>query len=67
MVGLLELAAAHGCEAALAKRLAEIAERDELPEIEQLRQQFAPRDAALPEVTVLMPSLALYDALREAA
>ena len=67
MVALLELAAAHGCEAALATQLAQIAERDELPEIEQLRQQFAPRDAALPEVTVLMPSLALYDALREAA
>jgi len=35
MVGLLELAAGHGCEAALAVRLAEIASRDELPDLDR--------------------------------
>lgn len=67
MVGLLELAASHGCEVALAQRLTEIAARDELPDIEQLRNEFAPRSAALPAVTVVLPSLAAYDELREAA
>jgi hypothetical protein len=67
MVGLLELAASHGCEAALAQRLTEIAGRDELPDIEQLRHEFAPRAAALPLITVVLPSLAAYDELREAA
>jgi hypothetical protein len=67
MVGLLELAAAHGCEAALATRLAEICERRELPDLDLLKQEFAPRTAALPAVTVVLPSLAVYDALREAA
>lgn len=67
MIALLELAAGHGCEAALAVRLSEIAERDELPDVEQLAQEFAPREAALPAVTVVLPSLETYDHLREVA
>lgn len=67
MVALLELAAGHGCETSLALRLAEIAERGELPDVEQLKREFAPRETTLPSVTVMLPSLAAYDALREAA
>ena len=67
MVGLLELAANHGCEAALAARLAEIAQGDELPDLDRLQQEFAPRQAALPAVSVALPALAAYDALMEVA
>ena len=67
MVGLLELAAGHGCEAALAVRLAEIAGRDELPDLDRLTEEFAPRQAKMPVVSVVLPALAVYDALVEAA
>jgi hypothetical protein len=67
MVGLLELAAGDGCEAALARRLAELASRDELPDLARLREEFAPRQPSMPAVTVALPTLTLYDALMEAA
>lgn len=67
MIGLLELAAGHGCEAALAVELAQCAERNELPDLQQLAGRFAPRQAQLPTVTVQLPSPAVYDALRSAA
>jgi hypothetical protein len=67
MVGLLELAAGHGCEAALAARLAEIAARDELPDLDRLIEEFAPRQARMPAVSVVLPALAAYDALVESA
>jgi hypothetical protein len=67
MVGLLELAAGHGCEAALAARLAEIASRDELPDLDRLIEEFAPRPAKMPAVSVVLPALAVYDALVELA
>jgi hypothetical protein len=66
MVGLLELAAGHGCEAALAARLDEIAGRDELPDLDRLVEEFAPRPARMPAVSVVLPALAAYDALVEA-
>lgn len=67
MVGLLDLAANHGCEAALAQELAEIASRNELPDLERLTVQFAPRQASMPAVSVVLPVLSLYDELMEAA
>lgn len=67
MVGLLDLAANHGCEAALARELAEIARRNELPDLDRLTVQFAPRQASMPAVSVVLPGLALYDELMEAA
>lgn len=67
MVGLLELAAGHGCEAALAARLDELARRDELPDLDRLVEEFAPRQAKMPVVSVVLPALAVYDALVEAA
>jgi hypothetical protein len=66
-VGLLEIAAADGCEVALAYELAALFERDELPDLETLTTRFRPRLALLPEVTVVMPTLAIYDGLLEAA
>jgi hypothetical protein len=67
MIGLLELAAGHGCEAALAARLTEIASRDELPDLDRLVEEFAPRQAKMPAVSVVLPALAAYDALVEVA
>ncbi len=67
MVGLLDLAANHGCEAALAQRLGEIAGRNELPDLDRLTVEFAPRQASMPAVSVVLPALALYDGLVEAA
>jgi hypothetical protein len=67
MVGLLDLAANHGCEAALAQRLVEIAGRNELPDLDRLTVEFAPRQASMPAVSVVLPGLAFYDELVEAA
>ena len=63
MVGLLDLAANHGVEAVLADRLDALLAADELPDLEQLRSEFAPRQAQCPEVVVEMPAAALYDTL----
>lgn len=63
MVELLDLAASHACEAALALELARIEERGELPDAEELKARFAPRQAAVPEVAVELPTLAQYDEL----
>ncbi len=67
MVGLLELAAADGCEVAVAHELAQLLERAELPDLESLRARFAPRSPQMPIVSIRLPALALYDALVEAA
>jgi hypothetical protein len=67
MVGLLEIAAADGCEVQLAHELAALFERDELPDLEALSARFRPRTAQLPTVSVVLPALAAYDALVEAA
>ncbi|RQQ56746.1 IS21 family transposase, partial [Burkholderia stagnalis] len=63
MVGLLELAANHGVEAVLADRLDALLAAGALPDLEQLRGEFAPRQAQCPEVVVEMPVAALYDTL----
>jgi hypothetical protein len=38
-----------------------------LPDIDKLRTQFAPRQTLMPEVRVVLPAAADYDALLEAA
>ena len=63
MVGLLELAAHHGVEALLAERLDALLAAGTLPDLEQLRSEFAPRQAQCPDVVVDMPSAAIYDVL----
>lgn len=67
MVGLLDLAGNDGCEAELAQRLARLLESGELPDLEQLRKDLAPRPAQCPAVAVVLPSLASYDQLLQEA
>lgn len=59
IAGLLELAAWHGVEADLAGRL----DAGAPPDLEQLRDEFAPRQADCPQVVVELPCAALYDGL----
>jgi hypothetical protein len=63
MVGLLELAAHHGVEAVLAERLDALLAAGELPDLQRLRHEFAPRQAQCPDVVVNMPPAAMYDTL----
>lgn len=63
MVELLELAHDRACETALAAELERILATSALPELDVLRQHFAPADAALPDVTVTLPPISSYDAL----
>jgi len=67
MVGLLDLAGNSGCEAALAQRLAVLLAAGEMPDLEELQQEMAPRPTQCPTVTVVLPTLASYDCLLEAA
>ncbi|SMG61201.1 hypothetical protein SAMN06265784_12022 [Paraburkholderia susongensis] len=63
MVGPLELAGRHGVEAVLAERLDTLFEAGELPDLKQLRDEFAPRQTLCPEVVVQMPPVSVYDEL----
>jgi hypothetical protein len=67
MIELLDLAERANVVAELAAVLASLLCRGELPDIEVLRERFAPRPQAMPEVLVELPSTALYDELLEAA
>ena len=67
MVDLLDLADRAGAVAELAGLLAALLARDELPDIDVLREQFAPRQPSMPEVQVVLPSTSVYDELLEAA
>ncbi|MGH7717069.1 MAG: IS21 family transposase [Vulcanimicrobiaceae bacterium] len=65
IVGLLSLAA-DGHEAALANELEQLHERNELPDVDILTRQLAPRPTEVPSVVIELPALAAYDALLEA-
>jgi len=67
MVGLLDLAGNGGCEAALAQRLEVLLAAGETPDLAELQQEMAPRPTQCPTVTVVLPTLASYDCLLEAA
>jgi hypothetical protein len=67
MVNLLDLADRANVVAELAGILSALGERNELPDIEVLRAQFAPRPALMPFVEVMLPTTAVYDDLLEAA
>ena len=67
MIGLLELAAGHACEAELGAVLAAHLETGELPDLDELRVRFRPRLAAPPAIEVPLPATATYDALIAAA
>ena len=66
MVGLLVLAAG-GHEAQLAQELEQLIELDQLPDLHALSQLLAPPSGAVPDVVVMLPTLASYDALIEVA
>ena len=63
MVELLDLAERANVVVELAGVLSALHERGELPEIEALRERFAPRPALMPTVQVMLPTLAVYDVL----
>ena len=67
MVALLEMAARDGVEAVLAQRLDELLLADELPQLKRLREEFAPRHAEPPSITVEIPAVRVYDALLPSA
>ena len=67
IVALLEMAARDGVEGALAERLDALLLAGELPDLKRLREEFAPRQVALPQVTVLIPAASCYDALLPSA
>ena len=63
IVALLEMAARDGVEAVLAQRLDALLDAGELPDVKRLREEFAPRKTAVPQVTVEIPAPGSYDAL----
>jgi hypothetical protein len=67
MVDLLDLADRVNVVAELAGVLSALRQRDELPDIDELRKRFAPRPTLMPTVQVVMPAAAVYDELLEAA
>jgi Mu transposase-like protein len=66
MVGLLQLAHERACEAELAAAIGAELDAGGLPDLAGMRQRFAPISAALPEVAVILASLAAYDELASA-
>jgi len=66
IVGLLALAA-DGHEAVLAIELEQLHANNELPDLDALTQQLAPRQSEIPTVAVLLPELTSYDVLIEVA
>lgn len=64
-VKLLQLAHDHACEAELARAIERVLDRGELPDPEALAAEVAPPPATVPEVTVALPAVALYDGLLE--
>lgn len=67
MVGLLDLADRFNVVTELAQELNALHEHGQLPDLEKLRAQFAPRQTLMPEVLVVLPAAADYDELLEAA
>lgn len=62
MVGLLVLAA-DGFEAQLTQELEQLIELDQLPDLPALSKLLAPPTGEVPNVTIVLPTLAGYDAL----
>jgi hypothetical protein len=67
IVALLEMATRDGVEAVLAQRLEVLLAAGELPDVKRLSEEFAPRQAELPQVTVEIPPARKYDALLPSA
>jgi transposase InsO family protein len=67
MVDLLDLADRANVVAELAGALATLLAQGELPDIDVLREHFAPRPPTMPDVQVVLPATSVYDELLEAA
>ena len=67
IVALLEMAAMEGVERRLAERLEALLAAAQLPDIASLRAEFAPRVPALPQLSVELPAVSVYDALLPSA
>ena len=67
IVALLDMAANDGVEAVLAQRLETLLALGELPDMERLRAELAPRRTAVPTITVDIPPASLYDKLLPSA
>jgi hypothetical protein len=67
MVELLDLADRANVVAELAGVLATLQASNELPDIDELRERFVPRQPAMPDVQVVLPGTEVYDELLEAA
>lgn len=63
MVGLLALAHERACEAELAQAIEGALEAGGLPDLDTLSRCFAPDPAAIPEITIAVVPLHLYDEL----
>src|SRR5918911_2679927 len=63
MVGLLALAHDRACEAELAEAINAELNAGRLPDLETLGRRFAPHPAAIPDITVKLAPLHLYDEL----
>jgi hypothetical protein len=63
MVGLLALAHDRACEAELAEAIDAELDAGRLPDLDTLGRRFAPNPAAMPDITVEVASLYLYDEL----
>jgi hypothetical protein len=66
MVELLSIAHERACEAQLAALLADDLAADRLPDLKVLRERFVPDLASLPEVSVHLTPLTVYEALNDA-
>jgi transposase InsO family protein len=65
MVELLSIAHERGCEVQLAALLTEDLAANRLPELKVLRERFAPDLASLPQVSVHLTPLTVYEALND--
>ena len=63
MVGLLALAYDRACEAELAEAIEAELDAGRLPDLGLLERRFAPDPAAVPDITVELVPLNLYDEL----
>ena len=63
MVGLLALAHDCACEAELAEAIDTELDAGRLPDLDELGRRFSPHPAAIPEITVELVPLYLYDEL----
>ena len=63
IVALLDMAAHDGVEAVLAQRLEVLLAIGQLPDVERLRDELAPRKTAVPVIMVEIPPASRYDVL----